>query len=295
MPQSIMFNQKHVLIAALFLGSSIGLSLSFSSHRLLARPAPLPVGRWDSLSIGSYNVLRKKIISEFPNAKPGKWGEFVKGVDEDISTSSRILAFTFDACGTKYGNGYNAKLIAFLRKERIPATLFITGLWMDANPEIFRELAADTLFEIENHGLKHRPCAVCGETEYGIQGTLNVGQAVDEIELNNRKIQQLTGRRPKFFRSATAFCDETCVNVAGQLGITIISYDILSGDAVEQTPAPEIAENILHGARDGAIVIMHMNHPQNHTLEALEEAVPRLRQMGYRFVKLDHQRLKGKY
>jgi peptidoglycan/xylan/chitin deacetylase (PgdA/CDA1 family) len=64
--------------------------------------------------------------------------------------------------------------------------------------KIFKQLIKDTLFEIENHGLKHRPCGTVGETEYDIKGTLNVGQAVDEIELNNRKIKNITGKRPKF-------------------------------------------------------------------------------------------------
>jgi peptidoglycan/xylan/chitin deacetylase (PgdA/CDA1 family) len=253
-----------------------------------ARPA-------DTLSAMDYLTLRTKIVGEYPNARPGKWGEFVKGVDEDLDTNCRIMALTFDACGTKLGNGYNAALINFLRREHIPATLFVTGLWIDANPDTFATLAHDPLFEIENHGLRHRPCAVCGETEYGIRGTLNVGEAVDEIELNNRKIKTVTGRRPVFFRSPTAFCDEECVKVAGQLSTTIISYDILSGDAVAYTPARIIAANILHNARDGAIVIMHMNHPQWYTLDALRIAIPELRKQGYQFVRLEHHRLRGRY
>ncbi len=249
----------------------------------------------DTIASMDYDSLRVKIISEFPNARPGRWGEFVRGVDEDIDTNVKILALTFDACGTKYGDGYNKRLVAYLRQEQLPATIFVTGLWIDANPDTFASLASDTLFEIENHGLEHRPCSVCGETEYGIKGTLNVGDAVDEIERNNRKITKLTGRRPVFFRSSTAFCDEECAKVAGQLSTTIISYDILSGDAVPHTPAREIADNILHDARDGAIVIMHVNHPESYTLEALQIAIPELRRRGFSFVRLMHHRLKGRY
>jgi peptidoglycan/xylan/chitin deacetylase (PgdA/CDA1 family) len=255
----------------------------------------MPHSFGDTLSAMNYKVLREKIMRDYAGARPGKWGEFVRGVDEDIDTNSKIMALTFDACGTKYGNGYNAALIGFLRSEHIPATLFMTGLWIDANPGTFRDLAGDSLFEIENHGLEHHPCSVCGETEYGIKGTLDVGQAVDEIELNNRKIKTLTGRRPVFFRSATAFCDEECVKVAGQLGNTIISYDILPGDASISAPAKALAENLLHNARDGAIVLMHMNHPSSHILEALRMAIPELRKQGYGFVRLEHHRLKGRY
>jgi peptidoglycan/xylan/chitin deacetylase (PgdA/CDA1 family) len=62
------------------------------------------------------------------------------------------------------------------------------------------------------------------------------------------------------------------VKVAGQLGITIISYDILSGDAVAMTPAREIADNILKNAHDGAIAIMHMNHPEMVHLASFENS-----------------------
>jgi peptidoglycan/xylan/chitin deacetylase (PgdA/CDA1 family) len=247
----------------------------------------------DTLSNVNYGQLKSKIITEYAHAKPGKWGEFVQGVNEDIVTNTKIMAFTFDACGTKYGDQYDNELVAFLNKEHIPATMFVTGLWIDANTTTFNQLIKDTLFEIENHGLNHLPCAISGETEYGIKGTLNVGQAFDELELNNRKIKALTGRRPKFFRSPTAYADEACVKVAGQLGLTTISFDILSGDAVPYTPAKTIAATILQNAKDGAIVIMHMNHPKWYTYEALEIVIPELRKQGYTFVKLDHRRLVG--
>jgi peptidoglycan/xylan/chitin deacetylase (PgdA/CDA1 family) len=233
-------------------------------------------------------------VREYEHAPPGKWGEFIKGTDQDLVTNQKIIALTFDACGTRYGDEYDSELIDYLRKEKIPATMFFTGLWIDANPEVFKQLSEDTLFEIENHGLRHRPCASEGETEYGIKGTLNVGQAIDEIELNNRKIKSITGLRPKFFRSATAFADESCVKVAGQLGITVISYDVLSGDAVPKTPEHIIAGNILTNAKDGVIVIMHMNHPEWYTYEALQKVIPELRKQGYSFVKLDHQRLRNR-
>ncbi len=248
----------------------------------------------DTLSTADYKKLKTKLMLEYEHAPPGRWGEFIKGTDQDLVTNQKIIALTFDACGTKSGDGYDRELVEYLKKEKIPTTMFFTGLWIDANPEVFKQLAADTLFEIENHGLYHKPCASAGETEYGIKGTLDVGQAIDEIELNNRKIKNITGRRPKFFRSPTAFADEVCVKVAGQLDITVISYDVLSGDAVPNTPEHVIAGNILKNVKDGSIVIMHMNHPQWYTYEALQKVIPELRRQGYSFVKLNHHRLRNR-
>jgi len=235
------------------------------------------------------------VSEQFKYATPGQFGPFVKGVDEDIITNKKILALTFDACGGLHGSGYDADLINFLQKNRIPATLFITGLWIDANPDQFKALAADTLFEIENHGLTHHPCAIEGETKYGIHGTASVGQAVDEIELNARKIEKITLRKPIFYRSATATTDEACGAIAKYLGETIISYDLLSGDAVAGTPTSVIEGNLVKGAKNGAIVIMHMNHPEWNGYESLAKALPVWVKEGFTFVKLEKHPLKGKH
>jgi peptidoglycan/xylan/chitin deacetylase (PgdA/CDA1 family) len=242
-----------------------------------------------------YETLKAGMVAQFQNTPPGKVGPFVKGGAQRIDTNEKILALTFDACGGPHGNGYDKELINWLRREKIQATLFIGGLWIDAHPDLMNDLARDTLFEIENHGLRHRLCSINGQSMYGIRGTENVGQAVDEIELNARKIEQITHRKPVFYRSATATTDEACGEIAKVLGERIIGYDVLSGDAIAGTAAEVIRNNIVGKARQGAIVIMHMNHPEWNGYEALKEAIPRLREMGYTFVKLQDRALKGKH
>ncbi|MEC4048031.1 polysaccharide deacetylase family protein [Flavobacterium sp. SUN046] len=234
----------------------------------------------------TYVALRNKITQEYIHSNPGSWGEFVKDVDEDIKTTDKIIAFTFDACGKEKGTGFDKELIDYLKRESIPATLFITGRWIDDHFDTFKELASEKLFEIENHGLNHQPCSIDGESEYGIHGTATVGDAFDEIEANVRKIAAITGHKPHFYRSATAFIDEACAKMARKLNVQAISFQVLSGDAVPFTPINEIEDNVLKNVKPGAIVIMHMNHPQWNTFEALERLVPKLRAEGYRFVQI---------
>lgn len=236
-----------------------------------------------------YLAFKKRIIGEFRKAGPGRFSEFVKrgkfvrpaGGEKD----HKVMAFTFDACGGRH-SGYNKKLIDYLRREQIPATLFVTGLWIEKNRETFAELAKDPLFEIENHGLLHRLCSTEGKTMYGVHATRDIGDVIDEMELGARKIGGLTGRRPVFFRSATAYTDELSLKVAERLGMEVVSYDILSGDAMRAS-GKVMSRNILKGARHGAVVIMHFNHPGWPDLEALELSVPELRRRGYNFIKLE--------
>ncbi|MCM2266267.1 MAG: polysaccharide deacetylase family protein [Elusimicrobiales bacterium] len=233
-----------------------------------------------------YLAFKSRIAAEFSKAAPGRFSEFLRrGRPEKRGPEQKVLALTFDACGGRH-SGYDKELINYLRREQIPATLFVTGIWIEKNRETFAELAKDPLFEIENHGLMHRLCSTEGRTKYGVPATRGLGDVIDEMELGARKIAELTGRRPVFFRSATAYTDELSLKVAGRLGMEVVSYDVLSGDAMHQG-AKKMSRNILAGARHGAVVIMHFNHPEWPGLAALELAVPELRKRGYSFGKLE--------
>ncbi|OGS07297.1 MAG: hypothetical protein A2270_08660 [Elusimicrobia bacterium RIFOXYA12_FULL_51_18] len=262
-------------------------SAFFTAAPVCARPrgAADPTNALKSMYTPDYLALKKRILDQFRNPKPGRFGEFVKGAKKDLDTQQKVIAFTFDACGGRH-SGYNAGLIEYLRREKIQATLFVSGLWIEKNMETFKELAKDPLFEIENHGLLHRTCSINGVSMYGVIATRNMGDVVDEMELNARRIAELTGRRPVFFRSATAYTDEASIEVARRLGMEVVSYDILSGDAMHSS-AKTMARNIVKGARHGAVVIMHFNHPEWHELEALKTVVPALRDKGYTFGKLE--------
>ncbi len=234
-----------------------------------------------------YLAFRARIMAEFSGVKAGKFSEFVKPSRKDTAKNGdlKVMALTFDACGGRH-SGYNAALIDYLRREQIPATLFVSGIWLEKNKSTFAELAKDPLFEIENHGLMHRLCSTEGRTMFKVHATRNLSDVIDEMELGARRISGLSGRRPLFFRSATAYTDELSLKVAKRLGMEVVSYDILSGDA-SKASAKTMEKNILKGARHGAVVIMHFNHPEWHEKEALEMAVPELRKRGFSFARLE--------
>jgi len=145
-------------------------------------------------------------------------------------------------------------------------------------------LSKDPLFEIENHGLNHKPCSAMGRSAYGIKGTKNVGEIFDEIELNALRIQTMTGRKSKYYRPGTTFCDEICVEIANTLGYELVNFSV-RGDAGATYSKKQVKEALLRSA-PASIVLMHMNHPEGQTAEGVVEAIPELRKRGFRFVKL---------
>jgi peptidoglycan/xylan/chitin deacetylase (PgdA/CDA1 family) len=228
--------------------------------------------------------IKARLLRDFGGQVPSQWGEAVDGVLTRLAIDGNVMALTFDACGSPLGSGYDAELLRFLEQEQVAATLFINARWMLANPDAFRALGRTPLFEIANHGLLHKPCSVTGRSAYGIQGTTTVAELVDEIEINGRMITALTGRRPAFYRPGTAYCDEIGVQVAMSLGYTVVGFSVL-GDAGATYTREQVRDALL-AAPPGAIVILHMNHPEGQTRHGIMDAIPELKKRGVRFVTL---------
>lgn len=231
-----------------------------------------------------YQFLKNSLISKYSNIKPKEWGETVTGVKTKLSVRGKVIALTFDACGSSNGMKFDKDLIAFLEKEQIPATLFINGRWIEPNRKEFDRLAKNPLFEIANHGYSHKPASVNNKSAYGIAGTKDVGEVVDEIELNARKLEELTGKRPRFYRSGTAFYDEIAVKIAGELHQEVAGFSLL-GDA-GATFSREKVKAALLAAKAGDIAIMHFNHPESGTAAGVMEAIPELKKRGFSFIRL---------
>ena len=234
--------------------------------------------------------LKQRATARYIGVSPVLWGEIVPGVRTRLDTGEKTIALTLDACGSAKGKGVDSRLMAFLIEKQIPATLFINGRWIDANPELFRQLASNPLFEIANHGIRHKPASINGKSIYGIAGTVNVAEVVDEIELNARKIEAITGVRPKLYRSGTAFYDEVAVQISQGLGHEVAGYSLL-GDAGATWSATQVKTALLKAA-PGDVALLHMNHPEAGTGVGIMAAVPELQRRGFRFVRMSDYPLK---
>lgn len=199
------------------------------------------------------------------------------------------VALTFDADMTpgmlwqlqhgQVASWYNAEVVDILRSEGVPATLFLTGLWAETYPDVARQLAADPLFEIGSHTYDHAafrlPC-------YGLGGTLDRG---GEIARAQEVLAGITGQTPKLLRFPGDCYTGEDVELAGQIGLRVISGDVRSGDGFNAS-AGAIVATVLNQVRGGSIVLMHLHGGPNapNTAPALRQAIPALRAMGYQLV-----------
>ena len=247
----------------------------------------------DSLSYGARPLLAATKASElapvmtrdFGAQQPKRWAENLPGIMRylDYPAGDRKLALTLDACGSK-NDGYDQDLIDFLVAEQIHATLFLNARWIDKNSQVFKILAANPLFDIQNHGSHHLPASVNGRSAYGLKGTATIGALVEEVDTNRRKLAGLLGVAPTWFRSGTAYYDEVAVKIIQRLGQKIAGFSVL-GDAGTTYTAEQI-ERTLSLVQPNDIIIAHMNHPEHQTAEGLVPALRTLKAQGFNFVTL---------
>ncbi len=199
------------------------------------------------------------------------------------------VALTFDADMTvdmqrrlnagQVAGWYNREVIEVLRREQVPATLFLTGLWVQTYPGDARSLAADPLFEIGSHTYDHlafrTPC-------YGLPPAVD-RQA--EITGSLRVIEEVTGRRPRLIRFPGDCYSAEDVAAAAAAGLAVISGDIRAGDGFNPSAA-QVAATVLGRLAPGSIVIMHMHGGPNApmTAPALRTIIPAARARGFEFV-----------
>ena len=186
---------------------------------------------------------------------------------------SREIAITFDACPTTLPDEYDEKVIEVLLREKTPATLFLSGRWVEKNLETVKFLAAQPQFEIANHAFWH-PHLLEKDDE----------RILRELKRTQAIIKKTTGRTPRYFRPPYGEVDERVAAIARKAGLVTIQYDIASGDPDPGLSARRIVRGIVRDAKGGSIIVFHMNRKGVHTAEVLPEIIDGLREKGFTLV-----------
>jgi len=183
---------------------------------------------------------------------------------------SREIAITFDACPTALTDEYDEKVIDVLLRERTPATLFLSGRWVEKNPEKTKFLAAQPQFEIANHAFWHPHLLEKDD-----------GRIMRELKRTQTIINKTTGRTPLYFRPPYGEVDERVAAIAQKAGLATIQYDIASGDPDAGLSQQRIIRSILRDAKNGSIIVFHMNRKGVHTAEVLPGIIDGLREKAF--------------
>lgn len=195
-----------------------------------------------------------------------------------IPTSRKVVALTFDAGAN--GDGVNS-ILATLSREKVPATFFLTGKFVDSFPDLSRRMAAAG--PLGNHTVDHPHLPTM--TQAGVAA---------EVTGARSTFLRITGQDPRpRFRFPFGDSTPSDVRLVNSLGYVAVGWTVdtigwqgtSGGRSVDS-----VVGRVLTAAVPGEIVLMHVgSHPTDHsTLDAdsLPRIISGLRAAGYGFVNL---------
>jgi peptidoglycan/xylan/chitin deacetylase (PgdA/CDA1 family) len=203
------------------------------------------------------------------------------------------VALTFDADLTsamrarldegRVRSYYNARLIRQLRRLQVPATLFLTGMWMERYPDVTRALAADPLFELGTHSYSHRAFTRGCYT----LGTVPRAQMLGEVASAVRILDRLDPHATRYFRFPGGCHDDAALRAIAPASVTAIQFDVAGGDGFAASVQP-IVDRVVDQARNGSIVVLHLHGGDTAPLtdDAIPGIVTGLRSRGFTLVKV---------
>ncbi|WP_055566830.1 polysaccharide deacetylase family protein [Streptomyces atriruber] len=231
--------------------------------------------------------------SAAPTLAPGPAG-LTPVFENGSRTRGRTVALTFDADmtadqGPRAAAGErfdNPALVATLRRLKVPATFFMTGRWAEEYPAQARDIGRDPLFEVANHSYSHH--AFTGRC-YGLPSVPAARMRAD-MERAFTAFRSAGVERPvPYFRFPGGCYDRRALRALAPGGVTAVQWDVVSGDAFA-TDSAAVARQVLDGVRPGSVVVMHCTRSAAPATErALRTIVPKLRERGFRFVRVSEQ------
>lgn len=185
------------------------------------------------------------------------------------------VAITFDACATKKGwYGFDRDVFDILKREQVPATIFVSGRWVDTHPEAMVDLTGDPLIEFGDHSYDH-PHMTKLPAE-------RVGEEIDQTEAALGRY----GRRSVAFRPPFGDWNRRVIEIVHGKNLPTVTWDVVSGDPSARTTSAAMIRAVLAHARAGSIIVFHINGRGWKTHEALPAILSGLRERGFRFVPL---------
>jgi peptidoglycan/xylan/chitin deacetylase (PgdA/CDA1 family) len=198
-------------------------------------------------------------------------GELVR-----LQTRQHVVALTFDGGGDA---GAARRIMTTLRRNRVPATFFLTGHFVQTYPAIAR--AIGRRFVVGNHTVDHADLT-----------RLSDAAVTHEIAGAATEIRRATGRDTHpLFRFPYGARDARTLTICHRLGYLSVRWtvDTMGWMGASVQTAAGAARRVVDGLVPGEIVLMHLGSARDgstidaHALPAVIRAV---RSRGYRFVTL---------
>lgn len=193
-----------------------------------------------------------------------------------LQTRRHVVALTFDGGG----NADGAKgVLTVLRRQRVPATFFLTGHFVQSYPRLARVIGRR--FPVGNHTVNH-------------YDMLRLSAAADRREVTRAAtlIERATGRDTHpYFRFPYGSRNSRTLRLVNALGYASVRWtvDTWGWMGLTQQSVAGAVRRVMENLVPGEIVLMHLGSSRDHSTidsRALPAVIRLVRARGYRFVTL---------
>ena len=211
-----------------------------------------------------------------------------------ILKKEKIIYLTFDADMTIYMKNkllsgrvkewYDPAIISYLEKEKIPASIFVTGLFAEIYPKEIKQWSDSNLL-IENHTYDHSafesPC-------FGLNVIKSNQEKISEIKKTQNILFKITEKYPKLFRYPGLCHNSADDLLIKNIGLSINNGNLTADDAFNKN-YENIAKTVLNHAKNKSVILMHLGGPNApSTYRALKIIIPQLQKKGFIFKPLEN-------
>ncbi|MDQ8733308.1 polysaccharide deacetylase family protein [Paenibacillus sp. LHD-38] len=164
-----------------------------------------------------------------------------------------------------WGNEYIDSILKTLKREKVKATFFLDGSWLNKNAEIAKRIQADG-HEMSNHAYTHPDMSALNRQAQYNQIAKTEALLKSSLNVNNR-----------WFAPPSGAFNEATVQIAEEMGLKTVLWTI---DTIDwQKPAADtIVRKIAQKLEPGSLILMH---PTSSTRDALAGIIATAKEKGY--------------
>lgn len=199
------------------------------------------------------------------------------GIITKFTTSSKVVALTFDACETKTPSFLDSTILNFILKEKLPVTFFLSGNFVKRNAKILNKLSVHNFLEFENHSFVHNQHSE----------KMKDSEFVEDLLSTEMLIKSTTGRETKFYRFPAGNANDEKVKLCQEKGYQVVHWTFPSGDPDKKVSADKLVKWVVSQTNPGSILIFHINGRGYQTGKALPIIIDKLKKLNYSIKKLE--------
>lgn len=164
-----------------------------------------------------------------------------------------------------WGNEFIPTILDTLEQQKVKATFFFDGSWVNKNPDLAKTIYKDG-HEIGNHAYSHPDL-----------NTFSRADTMNELKKTNDVIEETLGIEPLWFAPPSGSFNQETVDIARKLDMLTILWTVDTIDW-KKPETSAMVTRVVAEVENGTMILMHPTKP---VAEGLGQMISSIKEKGY--------------